>query len=137
MGCVNAHAMFSDQKTHGPALKIFMEFFPFPTDVDASNLASAVKNAYTMSGSVAGMLVVYIFDEKVLKFSTRAPWWGQAIKLVGGLALAVAVKSLLKAPLLALCGGHEIAHAIRYFALVLTAGCIWPITFRVYERFNH
>lgn len=113
----------------------FVELYPFPADVDAANLASAVKNAYTMTGAVAGMLIVYAFDTRVLKFSTRAPWWGQAIKLVGGLALAVAVKSLLKAPLLALCGGHEIAHALRYFALVLAAGCIWPMTFCVYERF--
>ena len=71
----------------------------------------------------------------MLKFSTRAPWWGQIIKLVGGLALAIAVKSLLKAPLLALCGGHDIANGLRYFLLVVTAGCVWPMTFRVYDRF--
>lgn len=113
----------------------FVELYPFPADIDAANLASAVKNAYTMTGSVAGMLVVYAFDTKVLNFSTRAPWWGQAVKLVGGLALAVAVKSLLKAPLLSLCGGHEVAHALRYFALVLVAGGAWPMTFRLYARF--
>lgn len=113
----------------------FMELCPFPADIDAANLASAVKNAYTMTGSVAGMLVVYWFDSAVLKFSTRAPWWGQIIKLVGGLALAIAVKSLLKAPLLALCGGHDIANGLRYFLLVVAAGCVWPMTFRMYDRF--
>lgn len=114
----------------------FMEFYPFPANIDAHNLASAVKNAYTMTGAVAGMLVVYAFDSNVLKFSTRAPWWGQIIKLVGGLGLAVAVKSLLKAPLLALCGGHDVAHALRYFLLVIVAGCVWPMTFGIYKRFN-
>ena len=113
----------------------FMECYPFPADVDAANLASAVKNAYTMAGSVAALPVVYLFDTKVLKFSTRAPWWGQIVKLVGGLALAVAVKSLLKAPLLGLCGGHDIANALRYFLMVVTAGCLWPMTFRIYQRF--
>ena len=113
----------------------FMECYPFPADVDAANLASAVKNSYTMLGSVAGMLMVYVFDSKVVKFSTRAPWWGQAIKLIGGLALAIAVKSLLKAPLLALCGGHAVAHAIRYGVLVLVAGALWPLTFKLYDRF--
>ena len=113
----------------------FMEFYPFPADVDAANLASAVKNSYTMMGSVVGMLMVYAFDSNVVKFSTRAPWWGQAIKLVGGLALAIAVKSLLKAPLLALCDGHAVAHAIRYCALVLVAGGLWPMTFKLYDRF--
>ena len=56
--------------------------------------------------------------------------------LVGGLALAVAVKTLLKAPLLDLCGGHDIANALRYFIMVVTAGCLWPMTFRIYERFE-
>lgn len=114
----------------------FMEFYPFPADIDTANLASAVKNSYTMAGSVTAMLLVYLFDSKVLQFSTRAPWWGQMIKLVGGLALAVAVKTLLKAPLLAFCGGHDIAHALRYFIMVIAAGCLWPMTFRVYQRYD-
>lgn len=100
------------------------------------NWASAVKNAYTMAGAVAGVLVVYAFDSKVLQFPTRAPWWGQAVKLLGGLALVVAVKAVLKAPLLALCGGHMAAHALRYFLVVVTAGCLWPMTFRFFERYS-
>lgn len=117
------------------AFVAFMEFFPFPADVDAANLASALKNAYTMTGAVAAMFVVYLFDSKLLKFSTRAPWWGQLIKLVGGLALVLAVKLLLKTPLMELCGGHAAAHALRYAIMVLVAGGIWPMTFGVYERF--
>ena len=113
----------------------FMELYPFPADVDGANLASAVKNAYTMAGAVAGVLVVYAFDSRILQFPTRAPWWGQLIKLVGGLALVVLVRVLLKEPLLALCGGHEAAHAIRYFIMVLMAGGVWPMTFRFFERY--
>lgn len=113
----------------------FMELYPFPVDIDAANLASAVKNAYTMLGAVSGVLVVYFVDSKWVNFPTRAPWWGQAIKLLGGLALVVAVKALLKAPLLALCGGHDIANAIRYFLMVLVAGCLWPLTFRFFAKY--
>ena len=113
----------------------FMELYPFPADIDGANLASAVKNAYTMAGAVAGVLVVYAFDSRILQFPTRAPWWGQLIKLVGGLALVVLVRVLLKEPLLALCGGHEAAHAIRYFIMVLVAGGVWPMTFRFFERY--
>lgn len=113
----------------------FMEFFPFPPDVDPANLAEAVKNSYSMTGAVGGMLLVSIFDDRLLQFPTRAPWWGQAVKLLGGLVLVVLVKSLLKAPLLALCGGHAVAHAIRYFLMVLAAGCVWPLTFRFFERY--
>ncbi len=118
------------------AFVAFMEFFPFPAGVDPENLAHAVKNAYSMMGAVGGMLVVSVFDNRLLQFPNRAPWWGQAIKLVGGLVLVVLVKSLLKAPLLALCGGHEVAHAIRYFLMVLVAGCLWPMTFRFFERYT-
>ena len=94
-----------------------------------------MKNAYSMAGAAAGVLVVYAFDSSCLHFSTRAPWWGQAVKLAGGLALVAAVKSLLKAPLLALYAGVPIAHSVRYFLVVLTAGCLWPMTFRVFARY--
>ena len=112
----------------------YVELYPFPVDVDAANLASAVKNAYTMTGSVLGVLVVYAVDNKFIHFSTRAPWWGQLIKVTVGLALAVAMKSLLKAPLLALCGGHDLGNLVRYFLLVVVAGAVWPWTFRFFER---
>jgi len=114
----------------------FMELFPFPADIDAVNLAEAVKNAYSMTGAVSGMLVVSVLDNKVIQFPNRAPWWGQAVKLVVGLVLVVSVKSLLKAPLLAAFGGHEAAHAVRYFIMVLVAGAAWPLTFRFFERYT-
>ena len=117
------------------AFVAYVELYPFPADVDAGNLAEAVKNAYTMAGAVAGVLVVYAVDSRFLQFPTRAPWWGQLAKLAGGLVLAVAVKAVLKAPLLALLGGHAAAHALRYFLLVLAVGLLWPATFRFFERY--
>ena len=111
------------------AFVAFVELFPFPADVDGANLAGAVKNAWSMAGAVGGMLLACLFDNRLLQFPNRAPWWGQLVKLLGGLVLVVLVKSLLKAPLLALCGGHQAAHALRYFLMVLTAGALWPMTF--------
>ena len=98
------------------------------------NWAEARNNAYTMAGAVAGVLVVYAFDTKFLKFPTRAPWWGQLIKLAGGLALVLAVRVLLREPLLALCCGHPVARGLRYFLMVLVAGCLWPMTFQFFEK---
>ena len=77
---------------------------------------------------------MYLADEKHLRFPTNAIWWAQILKLFLGLALVVAAKALLKAPLLALCGGHSAASAIRYFLLVLLAGIVWPLTFPWFSR---
>ena len=67
---------------------------------------SRSKTTHTArSHHLAGVLALSVFDNQLLQFPNRAPWWGQLIKLAGGLVLVVLAKSLLKAPLLALCGG--------------------------------
>lgn len=112
----------------------YVEFFSFPVDMDPENLAHGAKSAYTLLGAVLGMLIVYYVDEKRLRFSTEAPWYGQVLKLFLGLALVAALKAGLKAPLLSLFGGHDFAHALRYFILVLFAGIVWPLTFPWFSR---
>ena len=110
------------------AFTLYMECFPFPSDVDADNLHSALKNSYTLLGSLVGMILVWKIDQK-RNFSTEGCWYVQVLKTVMGLALALAVKEGLKGPLDALFGGHMAARAIRYMALVLFAGVLWPMTF--------
>lgn len=116
------------------AFILYVELFPFPQDMDPDNLASGVKNAYTLFGSLMGILIVYAVDEKKLHFPVKAIWYAQLLKLVLGLALVVALKALLKAPLLALFGGHDFANALRYFLVVLAAGILWPLTFPWFSR---
>ena len=70
---------------------------------------------------------------KFLHFETKAVWWAQILKLVGGFALIVLIKSLLKAPLNALLGA-EVGGFVRYFLMVLAAGAAWPLTFRWFGR---
>ncbi|MBQ7302717.1 MAG: phosphatase PAP2 family protein [Clostridia bacterium] len=118
------------------AFVAFMELSAFPADVDAENLAHARKNAYTLLGSLSAVVLVWIVDKKWLRFDTKAVWWAQLIKLVLGLALVVGVRAGLKQPLLALCGGHEIAHALRYFLVVIAAGIGWPATFRWFAKWG-
>ena len=116
------------------ALLLYTQCFPSPADVDAENLLSGQKNAYTMLGCSLAMLVVYAIDCRFLHFKTGAPLPGQAIKLILGAAIAFALKTLLKAPLEALLDGHMIARAIRYFIIVLFAGVVWPLTFPWWTR---
>ena len=111
-----------------------MELYPWAADVDAENLASAVKNSYTMLGCALGVLVGQPMEWRYVKFDTKAPWWGQIIKCVVGVGLVLGLKAVLKAPLLALLGGHAAATAVRYFLVVLTAIVVWPMTFSWFAR---
>lgn len=107
----------------------YVELFPFPADVDAENLASAIKNAYTLIGALGGMLVVHYVDGKWLHFKPEAIWWAQILKLLGGLLVVLAVKEGVKVPIDLLFGGHMVARSVRYFLMVVVAGAVWPLTF--------
>lgn len=115
-------------------LLAFVELYPFPEDVDVHNLESGVKNAYTMIGSLAGVAVVYVLDEKRVRFSEKAPLPGQILKGVLGLAVVLLVKEGLRTPLEALFAGHMAVRAVRYFLLVIVAGILWPMTFRFWAK---
>lgn len=107
-----------------------VELAPITKGVDPSVLHSAMKNAYTMAGCLAAVFVVYHAERKWVQFSVEGVWWIQIIKVVLGIALVLLVKSGTKAPLEAVFAGHLAARAVRYFLVVLTAGLLWPMTFR-------
>ncbi|MBO5868451.1 MAG: phosphatase PAP2 family protein [Oscillospiraceae bacterium] len=107
----------------------FVKLYRFPVDIDADNLASGIKNAYTLLGCIFGFLVVFIIDEKWLYFKTDAVWWAQIIKLVLGFLLVLCVKSGLKQPL-ELVFGEYAGRAVRYGLMVIVAGILWPLTFK-------
>ena len=116
------------------AFVAYTELFPFPADIDPHNLASAIKNAYTLLGALLGMSIVYFVDKMYIHFDSKAVWYSQILKVVGGLVLALAVKEGLRAPLEALFNGHIISRAVRYMLLVLSAGILWPMTFPWFQK---
>ena len=118
------------------AFMCYVEFYPFPADMDAHNLASGIKNAYTLTGALMGLLVVYTVDEKWLQFTTKAVWWAQILKVALGLGAVLAVKSGLKTPLNALLG-ESIGRSARYFLIVVVAGIVWPLTFRWFAKLGN
>lgn len=115
-------------------LLAFVELYPFPADVDAHNLESGVKNAYTMIGCLVGVAIVYVVDIRYLDFITDAVWWAQILKAVLGLGLVLLVKEGLRSPLEALFAGHMAARAVRYFLIVIVAGIFWPMSFGWFSR---
>ena len=115
-------------------LLAFVELYPFPADVDAHNLESGLKNAYTMLGCMTGVCLVYLVERKFVNFTTRALWWAQILKVVLGLALVLAVKEGLRDPLEALFGNPYPARAVRYFLIVVVAGALYPLSFRFFYK---
>lgn len=115
------------------AFLCYVELYPFAGNIDTHNLASGIKNAYTLLGALVGLIVVYIVDEKWLNFSVKAVWWAQVLKVLFGLVLVLVVKSGMKTPLNMLFG-ESIGRAVRYFVIVIVAGIIWPLSFRWFAK---
>ncbi|MBQ4154026.1 MAG: phosphatase PAP2 family protein [Clostridia bacterium] len=98
-------------------------------------LVSSIKNAYKMLGAVLGMVVVYELDVRYVNFNTKAVWWAQIIKLIGGLALTVAVKELCYF-VFGFIPFEPLSRAFSYFVMVVFAGSVWPSTFKFFSRFE-
>ena len=112
----------------------FVSLYPFPADADISNLEHGIGNAYKMLGCMLGVWLTYECDLRWTKFDTRAPLLGQLLKLVLGFAILLVVKSGGKAPLQALFANDYLADGLRYLLMVAFAGCIWPLTFRLWAK---
>lgn len=108
---------------------LYTVLYPFPADMDITNILHGQENGAKLLGAVAAILVVYILDEKVIHFDTKAPFWVQIVKCVVGFGILLAIKSGLKAPLNSIMP-EMIGNAVRYFILVIFAGTVWPLTFK-------
>ena len=115
-------------------LLLYTELWPFPADVDAHNLESGTKNAYTMLGCLTGVAVVYVVERKYVDFTTEAVWWAQLLKIFLGLGIVLLVKEGMRSPLERLLADPLPARAVRYFLIVLVAGVLWPMSFRWFSK---
>lgn len=120
------------------AFLCFVCFYQFPAEVYEvdviHNLQSAQKNAYTLAGCAVGLIVAYTVDLKYTQFDTKAVWWAQLLKVIGGLAAVLIVKELLRTPLDVLFDGALIARSVRYFLMVVVGGVLWPMTFKWFGK---
>ena len=122
------------------AYVLYVCLYPFPAEVYSAdaihNLESARKNGFTLLGCMLAFLIVYPVDLKYIRFDTRAVWWAQLLKAVGGILLVLAAKELLRYPLDAIFGEELIllSRCVRYFLMVLLGGIVWPLTFPFFAR---
>ena len=113
----------------------FTMIIPNFVELDAEHSYEGMKNACTILGATGGMLVAYPIDRKFVKFDEKAPIWGQILKLLVGLICVLAVKEGLKALFTIGVDVEPLAlRAIRYFAVVVFAGCIYPMTFKWFAK---
>ena len=119
----------------------FITLYEFPASVylpeNIHNLHSAQKNGFTLMGCVLGLIVVYTVDLKWTHFETKAVWWAQILKAVGGIALVLAAKELLRFPLDAILPADSWARLLRYFLMVIVGGVLWPMTFRYFSKLGN
>lgn len=116
------------------AFVLFTELHAWPSDIDAHNLSSGIKNGYLVFGCSCAMLLSCYIEQKYINFDVKAPWWAQILKVAAGLVLVLALKAGLKPVLNLLFGGHISATALRYFLVVVFAACVWPLTFPWFAR---
>lgn len=108
---------------------IYVSVYPWSADIDADNLAAAVKNLNMMLGCSAAVLIGAPIERKKICFDTEAPLWAQVLKVVLGLVIVLALRAGLKPLLSRLMPGLGVATAIRYGIIVLFAMLVWPLTF--------
>lgn len=113
---------------------LFALLYNFPKDIDKNNYEEAINSAYKMLGCTLGIWVSFEIDAKFINFETKASIPAQILKFVLGVIPLFIIKEGLKAPLLSLFSGNAIAGGIRYFILVIFAGCIWPLTFKYFSK---
>lgn len=119
------------------ALILYVELYNFPTDIDEHNLASGIKNAYTLFGATLGMILAFFLERKYVNFSTEGKWYTQLIKLAVGLGLILGIKAGLKPVFNFIFASHPIAHSFRYACVVLFAAVVWPLTFPLIRKLEN
>ena len=114
-------------------------FYLSPDEFDAENLRDnyipGVENGWKLFGALLAMPIMYTIDRKKLHFDVKAPLLGQILKVALGLVCVLAIKEGAKYGLRAVFGeGAYFTHAVRYFAIVLFAGAVWPLTFPLFQK---
>ena len=114
----------------------FVTFYNFPADIDGENFYEGIKNAYTLFGCLAGLIVSKALDDRYIHFEVKAAWPAQILKVLLGLLLIIAIRAGLKAPLQAILPEFP-ATAVRYCIMVIFAGAVWPLTFSRFARIGN
>ncbi len=117
----------------------YVNFYLSPDEFSAADLEDnyipGVENGWKLFGALLAMPIMYTIDLKKLHFDVTAPLLGQILKVALGLVCVLAIKEGFKYAFGAIFGeGAYFIHAVRYFAIVMFAGAVWPLTFPFFRK---
>lgn len=107
--------------------------FQSSTD-ELANYTEGVKNGWSLTGALLGLLTVWVYDTRKQHFEEKAPLLGQLCKLVLGLGIIIAIRVALAKLFELLFPGQLFWNLPRYFLMVIAAGCLWPKTFPFWQK---
>ncbi len=113
---------------------LFVNLYNFPLDVDAENLAHGIKNSYKMLGCTVGIFISFEIDRRYINFETKGNFLCQILKVIIGTIPLLIIKEGFRYPLNLIFAGSYVADGVRYLLLVIFAGCVWPLTFKWFEK---
>jgi len=106
------------------ALALYAGLKPYPTDATHA----LIEDTYKTAGALAGMSLGWFMERRFVNFEAKAPVVWQIVKLLGGVAGVLVVKSLLK-PVFVAVAGDAVGGMLRYCLMVLWAIWLWPALF--------
>lgn len=102
-----------------------------PEEMDPVNLNNSMKSLATLCGASVGLVCSFEADVRWLHYDTRtAAWWGQALKLILGMVIVIALREGGKA----VFGKSLVVYGVLHFVLVVFAGIVWPMTFKWFAK---
>lgn len=93
-----------------------------------------IENGWKLLGCCIGIIISIVVDIKYTHFEVKAKWWQQLIKLAVGFGVVIVIKTFLKQPLLDLFNQNPVADGIRYLLIIVFAGCLYPLCFRIFTK---
>jgi len=116
------------------ALLLYLYLAPVREANDPEFDLHGLKSAWTLMGTMAGLLLAWWVDEKHTHFSVKGTLPVQIVKVLGGLAVIMAIRLGAKPVLNAIFGDVPFTSGIRYFMMAVAGGVLWPMTFPFWNR---
>ena len=94
-----------------------------------SNELFALEFSSKFFGAGIAFIISWYLDEKYIRYTTEGKIGFQLFKLLVGAAIVIILRFALKKFFMVIGINQTFGDALRYFALVIFAGCFWPMLF--------